>query len=144
MAKALGHVWLNDSWYRPAEKVGDLWHLKCGACPIALASMPDVLSENRDYHKKLRSDPELAAVARDVAGESARMRTWGLFSTGCWKSSVTSNASQATVNSALRELSHLDHSEQLTNFPFEKNELIPAERRLSAFKFLSKDEESET
>ena len=39
--------------------------------------MPDVLSENRDYHKKLRSDPELTAVAREVAGESVRLENTG-------------------------------------------------------------------
>ncbi len=73
LERALGRSWLNDSWYCSPERVGDLWLLKCGAYDISWAPTAQTLSEDRDYHKDVRSDRELMMVAQGIVEQHTRL-----------------------------------------------------------------------
>jgi integrase len=78
---AQGHRWIDETWYRPPEKIGDLWVLRCGGLDIAYHSDLNGLNDLRALHKDLRSDFEITEAARvlerkrqELDGEAARLR----------------------------------------------------------------------
>jgi hypothetical protein len=81
IVKAQGHAWLDDSWYKPPEKIDDSWMLRCGAYDIAYEEDLIGLNRLKDFHQRLRSDRQLTKVAHgfektrtDLEGETTQLR----------------------------------------------------------------------
>jgi hypothetical protein len=81
MENARGHRWIDDAWYKPFEKIDDLWVLRCGAFDIAYDSDLNNLTDLRARHKDLRSNPEIIKAAQvleakrqELESHAARLR----------------------------------------------------------------------
>jgi integrase len=84
LKNASGHRWIDDAWYKPFEKIDDLWVLRCGAFDIAYDSDLNNLNDLRARHKGLRSNQEIMKTAQVLETkrqelESHAARLYGLL-----------------------------------------------------------------
>jgi len=75
LEKAGGYLGINNSWYKPYENISNtnLWQLRCGAYPIAIARSQRTLAMYENWHKRIRIKYGKHPLAKGIHDKSQEL-----------------------------------------------------------------------